>query len=217
MPSNYDYYLSGYSSQEEMDAANAGININNTNNQPYSTEPVFGSASQREKKAYNLEQLQAKLLDPNSKYYKDYNDKLKRTLSAGSSTSSLLAFNKGMGLGTASSATIANEQNKANQSRIIDTATEATKDLYLSNVGNSINLGNTLLQDEQFTEEMNFKKQQLQWEKDLYNKRKSDSILNNILGLVGGVGSTLLTGGFSNMFNSSTKITPSMTGFFRMK
>src|SRR5574340_671202 len=55
-----------------------------------------------------MEEQQALLSDPNSKYYSDYYKQLKGTLSAQSSLNSLLGLNRAMGLSMGGSATIAN-------------------------------------------------------------------------------------------------------------
>ena len=171
--------------------------------------PIWRTES--EMAALPLQKFSEELSNPNSKYYKDYSDRLKRTLSAGTSTESLLALNKGMGLGSESSALIANEQNKANIAKINDAVTNASKDLFLSNTGNALNATNSVLSNAQFNQNINF-------QKDMYNKQKSDSILNNVLSLVGGIGATIATGGLSSVASAvGTTVTPSMTGFFRMK
>jgi len=161
--------------------------------------PIWKTES--EKAVDTTKQIATDLVNPNSNYYKDYQNKLKGTLSAGNSTDSLLAFNKGMGLGTESSAVLANEQYEANASKISDNAIQATKDLYLSNTGNAINANNIVTQNAQFNQNINF-------QKEMYNKQKSDSILNNILGLLGGGSGTIagnvVSSGGSNSSGSST-------------
>lgn len=147
------------------------------------------------------------LSDPNSKYYTDFSNNLKRTLSAGTSTSSLLAFNRGMGLGTESSALLANEQNKANLGKINDVVVNSTKDLFLSNTGNAINASNSMLS---FLTGM----AQLNQNQSQYNQTRSDSKWNQNMILLGNLPNQIADI-FNN--NNNTKISGwnnTMTNFY---
>ena len=134
------------------------------------------------------------LTDPKSKYYKDFSDKLKGTLSAGTSVQSLLAFNKSMGLGTEASATIANEQNKANLAKINDSVIQATKDLYASNTGNAINANNSILNYLLGVTQMNQNQSQ-------YNQTRKDSLWNQNMILLGNIPNQL-----NDIFGGNTKV-----------
>lgn len=142
----------------------------------------------------SLKNTAGDLSDPNSKYYKDFSDKLKSTLSAGTSVQSLLAFNKSMGLGTEASATIANEQNKANLAKINDSVIQATKDLYASNTGNAINANNSILNYLLGVAQMNQNQSQ-------YNQTRKDSLWNQNMILLGNIPNQL-----NDIFGGNTKV-----------
>lgn len=110
--------------------------------------------------AGKIDEQQALLSDPNSKYYTDYFKKLKGTLSASTSLNSLIGLNRAMGLSMTGSATIANEQRTALEGKITDYAGQSTKDLFQSNLGASNSLLGMGLQNSQFQQGLQFQKQQ---------------------------------------------------------
>ncbi len=134
------------------------------------------------------------LSDPNSKYYTDFQQKLKGTLSAQSSLNSLLGLNRAMGLNMSGSATIANEQRQALEGKITDYAGQATKDLFLANTQNANSLLGTYLGNQQFN--LNLGQNQSQ-----YNQTRADSNWNNNMYLFANFANQ-----FKDLFKSNTRV-----------
>jgi len=150
-----------------------------------------GAELKAEQNESKIEDQQALLSDPNSKYYTDYYKQLKGTLSAQSSLNSLLGLNRAMGLSMSGSATIANEQRKSLEGKITDYAGKSTENLFQNNIGASNSLLGMMMQNSQFQQGLQFNKSQYE------DSKKFD--WSSLFGVAGKVGGYFLGGSnFSN-------------------
>lgn len=138
------------------------------------------------------------LSDPNSKYYSDFTNKLKGTLSAQSSLNSLLGLNRAMGLSMSGSATIANEQRNALQGKITDYAGQASKELFQANSGQANSLLGMGLQNTADLRNYYF-------QKEMYNDSKKFDwgSLASTIGNIAGYALAPATGGASMLANTA--------------
>lgn len=125
------------------------------------------------------------LTDPNSAYYKSIGKQLTSQLTGAYSPDSLLALTVAMGGSPAQ----AQQQMKAQQGRISDTAGSLLNNYYLNASSQANQLYGMGLQNAQFNQNINF-------QKDMYAQQKQDSLLNTILGGTLGIGGNLLGGLF---------------------
>jgi len=159
---------------------------------PIMSNTIKGAEINAQKAGQAVNDQQALLSNPNSKYYTDYYSKLKGVLSSQSSLNSLLGLNRAMGLSMSGSSTIANEQRRATEGRITDYAGQSTKDLFQANLGASNSLLGMGLQNAQYQQGYQLQQQQYQ------DSKKFDwGGFASTLGQIAGIVAAPFTGGTS--------------------
>jgi hypothetical protein len=123
----------------------------------------------------------SQLTDPNSQYYQSVNKSIRGNLTGAMSPDSLLALTVAMGGSPAQ----AQQQIKAQQGKITDSAGQLTNNLYLGAQNTAANLTGEVFNNQQSNANRYF-------QQDQYNQQKHDSLMNSILNGVLGIGGNIL-------------------------
>lgn len=136
-----------------------------------------------------------RLLNPNSDYYKNVNKAIRSQVTGALSPESILALTVAMGGSPAQ----AQQQIKAKEGQINEAVGNLSNQYYLNASGQ----GNSLLSSiAQMTQQESQFQTNLRNQNDLYNQQKSDSLLNQGLGLIGGIAGNLLAPGIGGAIGS---------------
>lgn len=213
MPDNYNDLKSKYSQFEQLyNSVNGGGPVANSKRQMYGSYmnmlreqmDAIDKTSVDESKG-KMQDRYDELTDPNSKYYKEYGDYLKKYMPH-ASQDSLLGRVVSTGMGYNNAKAISDKQFQQSEINRGETIQKGISDFYMGNqqMAEGI-LGNIFQADNsnyQFNEQMRMRQAQNQYEKNLYENSQptfGDELLNIGGGLLG---QFLGGGGLSNLFGS---------------